>query len=194
MTGRRRGIPSVMTTEQDDVITLLVRQHQEIRALFDELETATGKDRDTAFRALVRLLSVHETAEEELVHPAVRRTDGGETVVDARVAEEHRAKELLTTLDRIGPDAEGFDTLLVQLRDDVLAHAEHEEREEFPRLRAHCDAEELRSLAGAVRAAESIAPTRPHPGVESPAANFLLGPPTAVVDKVRDLIRNTLGR
>jgi hemerythrin superfamily protein len=183
-----------MTTEQDDVITLLVQQHQEIRALFDEVETATGKDRETAFRSLVRLLSVHETAEEELVHPAVRHTEGGDAVVDARVAEEHRAKELLVTLDRIGPDAEGFDTLLVQLREDVLAHAGHEEREEFPRLRAYYDAEKLKSLAGAVRAAELIAPTRPHPGVESPAANFLLGPPTAVADKVRDLIRNTLGR
>jgi hemerythrin superfamily protein len=186
-----------MTTtphEEDDVITLLVQQHQEIRDLFDELGTATGKDRETAFRQLVRLLSVHETAEEELVHPAVRHTEGGDAVVDARVAEEHRAKELLVTLDRIGPDAEGFDTLLLQLRDDVLAHAEHEERDEFPRLRTRYDAQELRSLADAVRAAEMIAPTRPHPGVESPAANFVLGPPTAVVDKVRDLIRNTLGR
>jgi hypothetical protein len=55
-------------------------------------------------------------------------------------------------------------------------------------------ADKLKSLADAVRAAGTIAPTRPHPGVESPAANFLLGPPTAVVDKARDLIRNALGR
>jgi hemerythrin superfamily protein len=185
-----------MTTprEDEDVITLLVRQHREMRDLFDRVETTTGRERATAFRELVGFLSVHETAEEELVHPAARRTEGGDVVVDARVAEERRAKELLVTLDRIGPDAEGFDTLLAQLREDVLAHAEHEEREEFPRLRDRYDEEELRSLAGALRAAESIAPTRPHPGVESPAANFLLGPPTAVVDKVRDLIRGALGR
>lgn len=195
MTCRGRGIREGMTTtpQEEDVITLLVRQHGEIRTLFDELGTATGKDRETAFRSLVRLLSVHETAEEELVHPAARRTEGGDVVVEARVAEERRAKELLVTLDRIGPEAEGFDTLLLQLRDDVLAHAGHEEREEFPRLRTEYDAERLKSLAAAVRAAELIAPTRPHPGVESPAANFLLGPPTAIADKVRDLIRNTLG-
>jgi hypothetical protein len=52
----------------------------------------------------------------------------------------------------------------------------------------------LVALGKAVRAAELIAPTRPHPGVESPVANFLLGPPTAVVDKVRDVVRNTLGK
>jgi hemerythrin superfamily protein len=143
---------------------------------------------------LVRLLAVHETAEEELVHPAVRAADGGEPVVDARVAEEHRAKELLSTMDKIGPDADGFDTLLVQLRDDVIAHAEHEEREEFPLLRTAYDDNRLRQLALAVRAAEAIAPTRPHPGLESPAANLLLGPPAAIMDRARDLIRGALGR
>jgi len=177
----------------DDVITLLHRQHEQIRTLFTEVETATGDDRKDAWRRLVQLLSIHETAEEEIVHPAVKRTDGGEPIVDARVAEEHRAKELLSTMDSIGPDAEGFDTLLVQLRDDVLAHAEHEEQAEFPLLREVYDQERLERMAKAVEAAEAIAPTRPHPGVESPIANLALGPVVAVVDKARDAIRKVLG-
>jgi hemerythrin superfamily protein len=177
-----------------DVVALLMEQHEEIRALFAELEGALGDRRRDAFRRLVRLLAVHETAEEEVVHPAVRDLEDGEAVVDARVAEEHRAKELLSTLDKIGPEADGFDTLLVQLRDDVLAHAAHEEREEFPRLRAACSPERLRAMALAVRAAEAIAPTRPHPGVESATANLLLGPPVAIMDRARDLIRSALGR
>ncbi|NUT92785.1 MAG: hemerythrin domain-containing protein [Saccharothrix sp.] len=181
-------------SDEEDVIALLVRQHGEIRDLFAEVETAHGDERKNAFRRLVRLLAVHETAEEEIVHPAARRGEGGDAVVDARVAEERRAKELLSTLDNIGPDAEGFDTLLFQLRDDVLAHARHEEQEEFPRLRDQYDGDRLRALAKAVRAAETIAPTRPHPGVESPAANMLLGPPVAIMDRARDLIRSVLGR
>ncbi|WP_433271901.1 hemerythrin domain-containing protein [Actinosynnema sp. CS-041913] len=180
--------------DEEDVIALLVRQHEEIRELFAEVETAHGTERTDAFRRLVRLLAVHETAEEEVIHPAARKGDGGDAIVDARVAEEHRAKELLSTLDEIGPEAEGFDTLLRELRDDVLAHARHEEREEFPRLRAEYDGDRLRALAKAVRAAEMIAPTRPHPGVESPAANMLLGPPIAIMDRARDLIRSALGR
>lgn len=179
--------------DDQDVVELLTEQHRLIRAVFGEVADATGKDRTGAFRRLVRLLAIHETAEEEVVHPAVREADGGEPVVAARLAEERTAKELLSTMDDIGPDAEGFDTLLVQLRDDVLAHAEHEERQEFPLLRAAYDADRLRSMARAVRAAEAIAPTRPHPGVESPMANLLLGPPTAIMDRARDLIRNALG-
>ena len=178
----------------DDVIALLERQHVQIRELFAELEATTGDRRRDAFRSLVRLLAVHETAEEEVVHPAARSTDGGDTVVDARIGEERRAKELLSTLDSMGPEAEGFDTLLIQLRDDVLAHAEHEEHEEFPRLRAACSVDQLRGVAVAVRAAEAIAPTRPHPGVESATANLLLGPPTAIMDRARDLIRGALRR
>ncbi|SFO87672.1 Hemerythrin HHE cation binding domain-containing protein [Amycolatopsis arida] len=180
--------------ENEDVIALLRRQHEEIRDLFGEVERARGDERRDAFRRLVRLLSVHETAEEELIHPEVRRVDGGEPVAEARVKEEHRAKELLSTLDELGPDAEGFDTLLFQLRDDVLAHAEHEERAEFPLLAASHDAERLRAMAATVRVAEAVAPTRPHPGVESPAGNVLLGPPLAIMDRVRDAIRSALNR
>jgi hemerythrin superfamily protein len=182
------------TDDEQDVVQLLIEQHRQIRELFTEVQAAVGKDRKDAFHRLVRLLAVHETAEEEIVHPAVRRAGGGESIVDARVAEERRAKELLSTIDKIGPEADGFDTLLVQLREDVLAHAEHEEREEFPLLHGGYDDDRLRRMALAVRAAEAIAPTRPHPGVESPAANLLLGPPVAIMDRARDLIRSALGR
>lgn len=177
----------------DDVITLLHRQHQEIRILFAEVEIAKGDERKEAWHRLVRLLSVHETAEEEIVHPAVSRVSGGEPIVDARVAEERRAKELLSTMDKMGPEAEGFDTLLLQLRDDVLAHADHEEQAEFPLLRKVHDTARLERMARAVQAAEAIAPTHPHPGVESPLANMALGPVVAVVDKARDAIRKVLG-
>jgi hemerythrin superfamily protein len=184
------------TTDQDgeDVIALLERQHQEIRALFDEMDTTTGDERRDTFHRLVRLLAVHETAEEEVVHPAARSAEGGEPVVEARLGEEHRAKELLSTLHDMGPEAEGFDLLLLQLRDDVLAHAKHEEQEEFPRLRATYNEQQLRGMALAVKAAEAVAPTRPHPGVESAKANLLLGPPVAVMDRARDLIRQALRR
>lgn len=177
----------------DDVITLLHRQHENIRTLFAEVEAAVGDERKDAWHRLVRLLSIHETAEEEIVHPAIKRVNGGEPIVDARVAEERRAKELLSTMDDMGPDAEGFDTLLTQLREDVLAHADHEEEAEFPLLRKVHDQDRLERMARAVEAAEAIAPTHPHPGIEGPVANLALGPLVAVVDKARDAIRKVLG-
>lgn len=148
-----------MAADQNDqdVVELLKEQHQQIRSAFDEVTEASGKARTDAFRSLVRLLAVHETAEEEIVHPAVRDAEGGEPVVDARVAEESKAKKLLSTMEEMGPEAEGFDTLLIQLQDDVTAHATHEEEAEFPLLRTTYDAQRLRDMAKAVRAAESLA-------------------------------------
>ena len=178
----------------EDVIDLLERQHREIRALFEELATADGDRRTEAFHELVRLLAVHETAEEEVVHPEVGWLTNGDAIVEARLGEEHRAKALLSTLTEIGPEAEGFDTLLIELRDDVLAHAEHEEREEFPLLREALTPERLHAMAATARIAETIAPTRPHPGVESAMANLILGPPAAIMDRARDAIRAVLHR
>ncbi|MFC0623666.1 hemerythrin domain-containing protein [Kribbella deserti] len=180
-------------SDREDIVALLERQHQEIRELFAEVETAEGDRKRDAFRELVRLLAIHETAEEEVVHPAVRSAEGGDAVVDERLDEEHRAKELLSTMTDVGTEGEGFDALLRQLRTDVLAHAENEEREEFPKLRAHYDDQQLRGMAVAARAAEAMAPTRPHPGVESAKANLLLGPPVAIMDRARDAIRTALG-
>jgi hemerythrin superfamily protein len=71
---------------EEDVVALLMRQHGEIRNLFDEVERTTGDDRRAAFQSLVRLLAVHETAEEEIVHPVARTVyDGAGSVVDQRL-------------------------------------------------------------------------------------------------------------
>jgi hypothetical protein len=70
----------------------------------------------------------------------------------------------------------------------VLAHAEREETDEFPELQRSADAEERRTMVAAVRAAEAIAPTRPHPGVESAKRNIVAGPIASMIDRARDVI------
>jgi Hemerythrin HHE cation binding domain len=179
-------------TRENDVVELLVDQHNEIRKLFGQLETAKGDRRRDLFEDLVRLLAVHETAEEEVVHPVARRKiNMGDQVIDKRLAEEEQAKHKLGELHDLGIDHPAFDEKLVKLREDVLNHADREEMEEFSDLRRTLDPDQLRRMAQAVSAAEKTAPTRPHPktGV-SPAANILAGPPMAVFDRVRDAVRD----
>ncbi|PNG20723.1 hypothetical protein C1J00_18630 [Streptomyces cahuitamycinicus] len=80
-----------------------------MRNLFDEVEKTTGGERRAAFRRLVRLLAVHETAEEEVIHPFTRRAGpGGEKVVDERLREEREARELLSCLDGMDTDGPKF--------------------------------------------------------------------------------------
>ncbi|WP_237110697.1 hemerythrin domain-containing protein [Nonomuraea sp. MG754425] len=180
---------------EHDVIDLLMAQHGRIRDLFDEVEQAPPDRVGEAFDRLTRMLSVHETAEEEIVHPYARRKlDNGQGVVADRLGEEHRAKRLLLDLHKSGVDHPQFWDGLAALRAVVTAHARSEERYEFARLRANTSVVERRAMAAAVRAAESLAPVRPHPGTESAAGNLVLGPPLAVMDRARDLIRKALGK
>jgi hemerythrin superfamily protein len=178
-----------------DVVELLLSQHARIEELFREVLAASGEQRRERFEELVRLLAVHETAEEEIVHPLARsRINGGAEVVDARLAEEREAKQLLADLTGAGTEAPDFDERLMLLRDAVLIHAKREERYEFPHLRQHVEHATGQRLADAVRAAEAFAPTRPHPGVESATANLAAGPALAVVDRVRDAVRAAMRR
>jgi hypothetical protein len=179
------------TRTSRDVIDLLLEQHDEIKSLFNELLRVEGAAKRKLFEDLVRLLAVHETAEELVVHPVARRKlDAGEQVVEQRLNEEDRAKKELAELYDLGVDHADFDRRLQAFAAEVIQHATKEEAEEFLRLRAAVDAETLGRMTGALKAAESVAPTRPHPNSpESAAGNLLVGPPIAVFDRVRDAVR-----
>ncbi|MEU6595089.1 hemerythrin domain-containing protein [Streptomyces sp. NPDC046881] len=172
-----------------------MRQHGDIRNLFDEVEQSQGEERRDAFRRLVRLLAVHETAEEEVVHPFVRRVvEGGEQVVKDRLAEEKSAKETLAALDDMDTDDPKFMPRLMQLRTEVQEHARAEERYEFSHIRRSTDVTNLAAMAKAVKAAEALAPTRPHPSVQSATANVALGPVAALMDRTKDAVRKAMGQ
>ena len=173
-----------------DVVGFLKAQHEQIKAMLIQVETATVDDRETAFVQLRRLLAVHETAEEEIVHPRARRElEGGERIVDARLAEEHEGKETLAALEKLDVNSNEFAEKFAAFKFAVLSHAEAEERDEFGKLAGVLEDEQLERMRNAVRIAEHLAPTRPHPGVESPLANALVGPFAAMLDRARDLIR-----
>jgi hemerythrin superfamily protein len=172
-----------------DVVAFLHAQHEQIKRLFTEVAGARGEARRESFVKLRRMLAVHETAEEEIVHPkAKKELSGGEAVVEQRLAEEHVAKEALQELESLDPDSAEFESKLRNLQHDVLAHAQAEEREEFAKLAAQLDEAQLAKMRRSVELAEKIAPTRPHPGVESASANMLAGPFVAMLDRARDAI------
>ena len=179
-------------TEQKDVVDLLLDQHNQIKALLARVADSQGVSKREAFQDLVRLLAVHESAEEEVVHPRARTTiTQGDQVVQPRLHEEHEAKQVLAGLYELGTDHPQFDQKFAEFADAVRAHASKEESDEFPALRRDTPPDQLRRMAGAVMAAEAIAPTRPHPKAgESATLNMIAGPPLAVFDRVRDKVRD----
>ncbi len=178
----------------DDVVKFLVGQHNLIKDMFDDVLSASSDEaREKAFTSLRQLLAVHETAEEMVVHPRARHELGdGDAIVDARLKEEHEAKEQLSKLEGMDIGSKEFLDELTKVRDAVIEHADHEENEEFNKLARQLDSDDLGRMAKAVQAAEAIAPTRPHPGVESAKLNFAVGPFASMLDRARDLLKGTL--
>ncbi len=74
----------------------------------------------------------------------------------------------------------------------MIDHAEHEETEEFTKLERDLNADDRERMAKAVLAAEAIAPTRPHAGVESAKLNFAAGPFASMLDRARDLLQKAV--
>jgi hypothetical protein len=185
-----------VTTEEIDVVDLLIAQHALIRDLFEEVKSTRGQVQEEAFHRLRRMLAVHETAEEDVVHPAARLVlaGGNDGLVGDRLAEENEAKKILGELEGLRPGEPAFLELLDKLRIAVLMHARSEERYEFMQLRQKAKPATLRSMAAAVKAAEAFAPTHPHAGVESATANLVAGPIAALVDRVKDAMRGTSGQ
>lgn len=175
-----------------DVVEFLKAQHEQIKSGFAQVAAAHGEQRSEAFDQLRRLLAVHETAEEEIVHPRAKsEIADGDKIVSARLAEEHEAKQALAELEKLDVDSAEFETKFAQLRSDVVAHAEAEEREEFGKLASALDDDQLAKMRKAAEIAEKTAPTHPHPGVESRAANLAVGPFAAMLDRAKDLLNGS---
>ncbi|RMI33625.1 hemerythrin domain-containing protein [Nocardia stercoris] len=180
-----------MPTERDDVITLLEEQHAQIRDLLQQVESAVGKAKQRPFEDLVRLLAVHESAEEQVVHPASRRAEVAGEIVDDRLHEEDQAKHVLAELYELGVTDDRFAKKFEDFSASVVEHAEMEEKEEFDALRRSLSDRDSARLATALRFAEAVAPTRPHPQAgESATANVVFGPPLALFDRIRDAVHD----
>lgn len=176
---------------QEDIVALLLEQHEQIKTLLHRVESATTPERREPFDDLVRLLAIHESAEGEVVHPAARHASVEDSLIESRLKEEGEAKQVLADLYDMGVEHPAFAAMFTDFAQAVREHAAMEEKEEFAILRERLSDDQRARMAVAVRVAEAVAPTRPNPVEgEPPAANVLAGPPLALFDRVRDAVRD----
>jgi len=169
-----------------DVVEFLLGQHQQVKGLLSQVLETAGDQRQRAFDEAREMLARHETAEEMIVRPLTRKAPAGKAVAEARMAEENEAKKVLARLEKMDVDSTEFVTAFTGFQQSVLAHAEAEERDEFPLLRQNMDADALTKARARVERAEKMAPTHPHPSAKTTAANYVAGPFAAMLDRARD--------
>jgi len=184
-----------VTTTQDrqvDIVDLLIEDHRtaaELLARFDG--SLTIEQRERLFRGLTTTLVQHEMAEEETIYPAVReRGPDAAAIVDARIAEQAEAQELLRFMETIDTMSDDFVASFAKLRAAVLAHADTEEAELFPLLADGTPAADREQMARRYERARDRAPTHPHPNApHTPPGNLVFDTVAALTDRVRDAFR-----
>ena len=110
---------------------LLKNDHKIVSALFDQIESESGKAKTQLFTRLKSELDVHALIEEKIFYPALEnKKESREITLEA--FEEHKfVKDLLAELAKGTSADEEWDAKLKVLRENVDHHVEEEEGELF---------------------------------------------------------------
>ena len=171
-------------TSAKDVVDILTADHREMIGLLELIEeTADPAERRALADAVTAEMVRHSVAEELFVYPVYTRevTDGA--------AEAGHDKGEHPKLEGVDAEDADFLRLVRELKDQLDHHADDEESDQFPKLRAAVSAEELVELGRKVEAAKKVAPTRPHPGSpHSELFHMTVGLGIGMVDRLRDAL------
>jgi hemerythrin superfamily protein len=143
-----------------DVVTVVLEQHEAAEYALREVAEASGEARSDRLRSLTALLSAHESAEEVVIHPALRSLgDRGNAISDARMSEETQARTWLAELAELDPASDEFESRFQELMAAVLQHAENERLSVLPLLQESYTDHERRAMGDAFVAAQHHRPT-----------------------------------
>ena len=123
------------TNEENDAISMLKRDHDNVKALFDQFEKAERKpEKQKIIKQALEELRIHSAIEEEIFYPAVREQLKN-SVMNEADEEHHVAKVLIAELDTIGAEDDHYDAKFTVLAESVRHHIKEEENEMLPKAR-----------------------------------------------------------
>lgn len=159
---RRDAAPGPPREEDatSEVTTVLGRDHNQVKALMEQLETIPGRSNGGSEAQMSRRKSIvdmmtaelnkHERAEEKHLWPAVREALGdGDSWAEKALSQEQEAQGTLAALGKVGGDDEDFDDLVEKLTLQLRRHVAFEDRL-FMELRAAMPEGDREQLGSAI--------------------------------------------
>lgn len=132
---------------------MLAADHRALLALIEDAVAAAGPRRAALVARVAGALGRHCAAEEEHLHPLLRRTlDDGERCVQDDVEEHEQIERLLGELAGADPGSPAVPERLRDLAGAVRRHVEGVEGRRLPPLRQRTTVTELHERARAARA------------------------------------------
>jgi hypothetical protein len=174
-----------------DVVEILTADHEEMVELIGQIkQTSDPRQRRDLTDTVIAEVMRHAVAEEMFVYPAVEQhVPNGAEQVEHDKREHQEIVEIMKQLESIDASDPAFMTSIQKLEAQLRHHAEDEEREQFPQLRAHIARERLVTMGDKVQTAKKLAPTRPHPSAPHSALfHKTIGPGVGMVDRLRDML------
>lgn len=130
-----------MTTKKsnpNDAISLLISDHEEVKALFEQFEGLSDKSKVSKKKLadqICEALTVHALIEEEIFYPAAREAIGDEDLMDEAIVEHSSAKELIAQILNMEAGDDLFDAKVKVLSEQIEHHVGEEEGDMFKKVR-----------------------------------------------------------
>jgi hemerythrin superfamily protein len=115
------------------VIEMLKEDHEKVKGLFEEFETAEGREQADISATAIMELEVHADLEEKLIYPAIREQIDEDDMMNEAVEEHHLVHVLIKELKKLKPKDEIFQAKFKVLGELVKHHIEEEEGEILPK-------------------------------------------------------------
>jgi hemerythrin-like domain-containing protein len=172
-----------------DVVDILTTDHQEMVELLGQIQgTSDTRERRDLADTLIAEVMRHAVAEEMYVYPAIKKhVPNGAEDVEHDKKEHDEIVKLMKRIEGLDAADPTFIEHVRELESQLRHHANDEEAEQFPKLRASIPAEELVDIGEKVQKAKKLAPTRPHPSApHSELFHKSVGPGVGMIDRLLD--------
>jgi len=121
--------------KSQDAIQLLRQDHDEVRKMFEELESADEDRKFELAAEICQALTVHSTIEEEIFYPQVRAAINAEDLMSEAEIEHDSIKQLIERVQTGEVDEIQLTAMMKVMNEYVNHHVNEEQRKIFPRVR-----------------------------------------------------------
>ena len=132
-----------------NALTLLKRDHTEVKKMLSDLEDTTERAEKTRTEGLATLkheLGIHEAIEEEIFYPALKKHPKTKDLALEGYEEHHVVDTIMGELEGVEPSDETWMAKFSVMKENLEHHISEEEDEMFPKVEQVFEDEELQEL------------------------------------------------
>jgi iron-sulfur cluster repair protein YtfE (RIC family) len=151
-----------------NAIEMLIREHEEVANMFDELENTNEDQITTAgantpivqaridlFRKLKNALTMHSREEEQVFYPALENFDETRDLITEAYREHGEVEQMLEEISALNPTDEQWLDKIIELRENVEHHVAEEEDELFPQVEELFNEQKLQQIGAEMEAVKN---------------------------------------